>query len=61
MTPMFIQEPFWYLTDRLPNTNYIAVNDKYDFLPLKIEDKGMVIVSNIATVLEDVRKEMENR
>ncbi|MDD3367948.1 MAG: NAD-dependent protein deacetylase [Lachnospiraceae bacterium] len=57
MTPMFIQEPFWNLTLTLPDARYIAVNDKYDFLPKQIEDKGIVIVNNIATVLEDVRKE----
>lgn len=59
MTPMFIQEPFWELTRNLPNANYIAVNDKYNLLPKDIEDKGFVIVDNIATVLEDVVKEMQ--
>ncbi len=54
MTPMFIQEPFWELTKALPNASYIAVNDQYDFVPKSIEDKGMAIVGNIATVLEDV-------
>ena len=52
MTPMFIQEPFWNLTLSLPNARYIAVNDKYDFLPGEIEDKGMTIVGDIAKVLE---------
>lgn len=59
MTPMFIQEPFWTLTKSLPNAKYIAVNDKYDLLSKEIEDKGMVIIDNIATVLEAVREEME--
>ncbi len=54
MTPMFIQEPFWELTKALPGARYIAVNDKYDFVPESIEDRGMAIVGNIATVLEDV-------
>ena len=48
MTPMFIQEPFWNLTLSLPRARYIAVNDKYDFLPRQLEDKGMVIVADIA-------------
>lgn len=59
MTPMFIQEPFWNLTAILPDTFYIGVNDKYDFLPEQIEDKGTVIVENIAKVLEDVRGKMK--
>lgn len=55
ITPMFIQEPFWHLTLSLPHARYIAVNDKYDFLPRQLEDKGMVIVSDIAKVLRDAR------
>lgn len=56
MTPMFIQEPFWNLTLSLPNARYIAVNDKYDFLPKQLEDSGMVIVADIAKVLRDARE-----
>lgn len=59
MTPMFIQEPFWNLTYSLPQAGYISINDKYDLLPEQIEDKGMVVIGNIADVLADVRKEME--
>ena len=59
MTPMFIQEPFWSLTLRLPDTSYIAVNAQYDFLPEQIEDKGMSIKADIAQVLKDVRAELE--
>ena len=53
MTPMFIQEPFWNLTLNLPKARYIAVNDRYDFLPKEIEDRGMVIMGDIARVLKD--------
>ncbi len=53
LTPMFIQEPFWSLTLSLPHACYISVNDKYDFLPKQIEDKGMIIVNDIAVVLRD--------
>ena len=53
MTPMFIQEPFWNLTLNLPQARYIAVNDRYGFLPKDIEDKGMSIVGDIAKVLKD--------
>lgn len=58
MTPMFIQEPFWELTESLKDAYYISVNDKYEFLSEKIENKGMVIVRSIADVLEDVKKKM---
>lgn len=61
MTPMFIQEPFWNLTLRFPRARYAAVNDRYDFLPKQIEDKGMVIVGDIADVLRDAAGLMEER
>ena len=53
LTPMFIQEPFWNLTLAFPQTRYIAVNDRYSYLPAQIEDRGMVIKADIATVLRD--------
>ena len=43
----------------LPDARYIAVNDKYDFLPKDIENKGMVICGDIGRVLEDAAKRME--
>lgn len=59
MTPMFIQEPFWNLTLNLPDAYYISVNDRYNFLPEQIENKGFVICNDISRVLSDVRKEIE--
>ena len=41
MTPMFIQEPFWELTNSLKDAYYISVNSEYQFLPEFIEDKGI--------------------
>ena len=61
MTPMFIQEPFWNLTLSFPKARYIAVNDRYDFLPEEIEEKGMVIVADIARVLQDAVKCREKK
>lgn len=55
LTPMFIQEPFWNLALNFSDARYIAVNDKYNFLPKQLEDKGMVIVEDIAKVLRDAR------
>lgn len=59
ITPMFIQEPFWNLTLGLPRARYIAVNEKYDFLPKQLENKGMTIVADIARVLRDARDVVE--
>ena len=58
ITPAFIQEPFWELTAQLPQTRYIAVNNKTRFLPRAIEDRGIAIRADIADVLSDVRAEM---
>lgn len=55
LTPMFIQEPFWNLTLSLPDAYYISVNEKYDFLPEQIEDKGIAILGDIGIVLTDVK------
>lgn len=40
MTPMFIQEPFWELTNSLKDAYYISVNSEYQFCrnSLKIRD-----------------------
>ena len=59
-SPMFIQEPFWNLTLSFPHARYIAVNNKYDFLPKQLEDKGMTIVADIAQVLRDARDTMDS-
>ncbi len=61
LTPMFIQEPFWLLTLSYPKARYVTVNDRYDFLPRKIEDRGMVIVADIARVLRDTRDAVEKK
>lgn len=58
ITPMFIQEPFWNLTLAFPHAKYLSVNNKYDFLPEQIEDKGQVIVGDIAKVLKEIRQDL---
>ena len=57
MTPMFIQEPFWELTNSLKDAYYISVNSEYQFLPEFIEDKGIAILGDIGTVLKICRKQ----
>ena len=56
ITPAFIQEPFWALTAQSPQASYIAVNNKTQFLPRAIEDRGLAVRADIADVLADVRK-----
>ena len=56
ITPAFIQEPFWVLTTQLPQTSYIAVNNKTRFLPRAIEDRGIAVRADIADALADARK-----
>lgn len=60
MTPMFIQKPFWTLTNTMPGAYDIMVNRDYQFLPKDIEDKGSAIKGDIAQVLTDVRKEFQS-
>ena len=43
------------LTLSLPDAYYISVNEKYDFLPEQIEDKGIAILGDIGIVLRDVK------
>lgn len=59
MTPMFIQEPFWALTNNLPGAYDVMVNRDYQFLPEQIEDKGVAIKGDLAQVLKDVRTQLD--
>lgn len=58
MTPMFIQEPFWALTNNIVGAYDVMVNRDYQFLPQQIEDKGEAIKDDLAKVLQDVRKKL---
>ncbi len=61
MTPMFIQEPFWEMTNALPNSYYISMNDKYDLVPEMIAGRGIAIKGDIAKTLEDALKLKETK
>lgn len=58
LTPMFIQEPFWELTAKLPDAHDVMVNRDYQFLPQAIENKGQAIKADLAKVLDDVLAEL---
>lgn len=56
MTPMFIQEPFWNMTYAWPNAYYITINPKDALVPRELEQKGMAIKEDIASVLSNAVK-----
>lgn len=58
MTPMFIQESFWALTNNLLGAFDVMVNRNYQFLAAQIEDKGVAIKGDLARVLKDVRAQL---
>lgn len=55
MTPMFIQEPFWNLTNNLKNAFYININPNHALLPVEIEHKGLAMHEDIAKVFADAK------
>ena len=61
MTPMFIQEPFWQMTYSWPNAYYIAINPRDALVPEELKEKGFAIYEDIAKVLTDVRKNLNER
>lgn len=60
MTPMFIQEPFWQMTYTWPNAYYITINPRDALLPEELKEKGLAIHEDIAKVLTDVRKNLND-
>lgn len=61
MTPMFIKEPFWEMTNSLPKAYYISINPKDAVVPKEIEGKGLAINEDIAHVLQAVLKEKKKQ
>lgn len=52
MTPMFIQEPFWEMTNYLPNAFYVNFNPKDALTNPAIEDKSLLINGDTNEALE---------
>ncbi len=61
MTPMFIKEPFWEMTDSLPRAYYISINSKDALVPPAIEEKGLAINEDIARVFQDALIEKKSK
>lgn len=54
MTPQLIKEPFWEMTNSLPNAFYVSVNAEDVKIPKKIEGKSLFIQEDIALILRDL-------
>lgn len=56
MTPMFIKEPFWEMTNSLPDAYYISINPNDAVVPREIEEKGLALNEDISHVLQAALK-----
>lgn len=56
MTPMFIKEPFWEMTNSLPDAYYISINPNDAVVPREIEEKGLALNEDISHVLQATLK-----
>lgn len=54
MTPMFIKEPFMYMTFELPKAHYVTINPKHAIIPKEIAAKSLDIQDDIAFVLKEL-------
>lgn len=51
MTPMFIQEPFWALTNYLPNATYVSINPQDALTHPSIQNQSLLFNQDIHDVL----------
>lgn len=59
MTPMFIQEPFWEMTQYLKNASYVNINPKDALCNPAIKDKALLINDDINEVLKETSEKIE--
>lgn len=52
MTPMFIQEPFWEMTQYMPQSFYVNINPKDALTNPVIQDRSLLIKDDINEVLK---------
>ncbi|WP_125771650.1 Sir2 silent information regulator family NAD-dependent deacetylase [Companilactobacillus furfuricola] len=53
MTPMFIQEPFWEMTNYMPDSFYVNINPKDAITAPEIKDRSLLISEDINEVLKE--------
>lgn len=54
MTPMFIQEPFWEMTNYMPQSFYIDFNPRDALTNPAIKDRSLLINSDTARALQNI-------
>ncbi|MET7105551.1 MULTISPECIES: Sir2 silent information regulator family NAD-dependent deacetylase [Lactobacillaceae] len=54
MTPMFIQEPFWEMTNYMPQSFYINLNPRDVLTNPAIKDRSLLINSDTARALQNI-------
>lgn len=54
MTPMFIQEPFWEMTNYLPQSFYVNFNPRDALTNPAIKDRSLLINSDTAQALQKI-------
>ena len=59
MTPMFIQQPFWEMTNYLPNSFYINFNPKDALTNPAIADRSLLIQSDTEEVLKQIAQQIQ--
>ena len=57
MTPMFIQEPFWELTNYMKNSFYININPQIAVNPA-ISNRSLLIADDINKVLKEAAAQL---
>lgn len=60
MTPMFIQEPFWEMTNYMPDSFYVNINPKDALTHQQIAERSLLIHDDINTILEEAVNQMED-
>ncbi|NRN84418.1 Sir2 silent information regulator family NAD-dependent deacetylase [Lactobacillus helveticus] len=61
MTPMFMQEPFWKMTQYLKNSFYININPKDAMTNPMIHDRSLLIGDDINEVLKEVSAKIKEK
>ncbi|WP_239459515.1 hypothetical protein [Limosilactobacillus coleohominis] len=59
MTPMFIQQPFWEMTNYLPNSFYINFNPKDALTNPAIADRSLLIQSDTEKALKQIAQQIQ--
>ena len=59
MTPMFIQQPFWEMTNYLPNSFYINFNPKDALTNPAIADRSLLIQSDTEEALKQIARQIQ--